>query len=308
MDLNLVSTYARVVEAGSFTGAARALGVPTSSVSRAVARLEEDLGVRLLQRTTRKLSTTDAGLRYYERVRGALGDLSDAHESVADLRQEPRGTVRLTAPQDLAGRLLAELLGRFSARYPHITIDLSLDNRRVDLVAEGFDLAIRAGVLEDSTLVGRRVADSELAVFGAPSYLERRGRPRTVAQLARHDCIVMRSRVSGVLPWRLEGPRGVEEVQISGPLIVDDFGFVRAAVAAGLGLGLLPNVEPKTCPEGESLPLERVLPRYGIHGGALYVIWPSSRHMPLRVALLRDHLTTELGSIAQRCATHRATR
>src|SRR5262249_50206700 len=139
--------------------------------------------------------------------------------------------------------MLAEIVGRFCARHPLIRIDFSFENRRVDLVAEGFDLAVRAGMLDDSSLVGRRVADSELAVFGAPSYLARRGRPRTVAALAHHDCIRLRSRIQGLLPWRLAGPDGVEEVEVTGSLVADDFGFLRAAVAAGLGLGLLPNVE-----------------------------------------------------------------
>src|SRR5262245_52700261 len=125
MDLNLISTYSRVVEAGSFTAAARAIGVPTSSVSRAVARLEEDLGVRLLQRTTRKLQPTEAGLRYYERVRGALADLGEASEVAADLGQSPRGTVRITAPSDLAGPMMAEIAGRFIAKHPLIRIEFS---------------------------------------------------------------------------------------------------------------------------------------------------------------------------------------
>jgi DNA-binding transcriptional LysR family regulator len=302
IDLNLISTYSRVVEAGSFTAAAHSLGVPTSTVSRAVARLEEELGVRLLQRTTRKLAPTEAGLRYYERVRNALHDLGEANEAAADLGQAPRGTVRVTAPSDLAVPMLAEIVGRFCARHPLIRIELSFDNRRVDLVAEGFDLALRAGTLDDSTLVGRRVADSELAVFGAPSYLARRGRPRTVAALAQHDCILLRSRSQGLLPWRLVGPDGVDEVEVKGSLIADDFGFVRVAVAAGLGLGLLPNVELPIASDGG---LVRLLPRHAIREGGLYVLSPSSRHVPLRVALFRDHLIEELGQLRERCQAHR---
>jgi DNA-binding transcriptional LysR family regulator len=288
MDLNLVATFARVVESGSFTAAARGLGVPTSSVSRAVTRLEEHLGVRLLQRTTRSLSTTEAGARYYQRVRGALGDLGDAGDAVSDLGHEPRGTVRVTAPQDVAGQLLAGIFARFAERHPHITVELSLDNRRIDLVTEGFDLALRAGLLEDSTLVARRVLESELCVFGASSYLKQHGRPRTVGDLAKHRCVRMRSRVVGLVPWRLQGPRGVEHVEVSGPLVADDFGFISGAVAAGLGLGLLPDVQSHVGG------LERVLPRHAVRGGALYLVWPSARHVPLRVALLRDHLIAEL--------------
>jgi DNA-binding transcriptional LysR family regulator len=207
IDLNQVATFVKVVESGSFTAAAAALGLPKSSVSRGVGRLEDSLGVRLLQRTTRKLHLTEAGRGYFQQARVALGGLHEANAVVADLGQEPHGTVRITTPADSGDGLFANLIAGFVALHPRIRVEVSLTGRRVDLVAEGFDLAVRAGPLDDSSLVARRVAATDLRLYAAPSYLERRGRPRRLADLAAHDCLALRTS-QGLFPWRLTGPRG----------------------------------------------------------------------------------------------------
>ncbi len=177
MDLNRISVFVRVVEAGTFTAAAAALGVRKSSVSRSVAALEASLGIRLLQRTTRKLSLTDAGRAYYERARDALAGLEEAEQAILALGAAPRGLVRVTAPVDLASDL-APVVSAFLRAHPAVRVEMFLTARYVDLVKEGFDLAVRAGALTDSSLLARKVADTELGLFASPAYLDTAGRPR----------------------------------------------------------------------------------------------------------------------------------
>jgi DNA-binding transcriptional LysR family regulator len=161
MDLNRVSAFVRVVHDGSFTAAARALGLPKSSISRSVAQLEQDLGIRLLHRTTRQLHLTDAGAAFYERVSRALGDIDEATTAASDTQAELSGVVRVTAPVDLGVWSLASIIARFVRKHPKIRVELSLTGRVVDLVAEGFDFAVRAGPLRDSSLIARRVGALE---------------------------------------------------------------------------------------------------------------------------------------------------
>jgi DNA-binding transcriptional LysR family regulator len=290
INLNLVGMFVKVVETGSFTAAAAVLGLPKSSVSRAVAALEEALGTRLLQRTTRRLHLTPGGQRYFQRAHQALGGLDDAASEVSDLGREPRGTVRITA-LDFGAGSLAEVITAFTRRHPEVHVDLTITGRRVNLVEEGFDLAVRAGLLEDSTLVARRVAHSELRLYAAPAYLARRGTPRRLADLAQHDCVLFRG-PHGLLPWRLAGPRGRETVRVSGSVTADDLDFAGRLVLAGAGIGMLANnnVGARVA-RGD---LVHLLPAYALRGGAIYVVSPPLRHVPARVALLRDHLIAEL--------------
>ncbi len=276
----------RVVEAGSFTAAAAGLGLPKSSVSRRVAALERALGTRLLQRTTRRLRLTAVGQRYFQQARQALASLDEAGTELAAAVREPRGTVRITAA-DFGEGPLAQVIASFARLHPRIHVDLTITGRRVNLVEEGFDLAVRAGFLEDSTLVARRLARSELWLLASPAYLARRGTPRRLADLAQHDCVLYRGS-TGLLPWRLSGPRGTETVRVSGSMTADDLGFVGRLVRAGAGIGLLPDSNVADAA------LTRVLPAYALRGGAIYVLSPPLRHLPARVALFREHLVAEL--------------
>ena len=297
IDLNRIAVFVRVVAAGSFTAAADALGLPTSSVSRAVAHLETELGARLLNRTTRRLSLTDAGQHFHQRMQVALAATEEAIDEVAGLAGAPRGPVRLTAPHDLGLQHLPTLVTQLIERYPGLVIELTLTSRRIDLVEEGFDLAIRGGRLEDSSLVARKISSSELGIYGAPAYLARRGRPRTCADLERHDCLVFGAR-GGEIPWRLEGPRGPETVTVSGPLACQDMLFLREMVLRGAGLGLLPaQIADAEVKAGR---LVQVLPRYGVPGGGLYLVWPSRILVPARVVAVREFLAEALGALRSR--------
>ena len=291
MDLNRITVFVRVVEAGSFTGAAAVLGLRKSSASRSVAALEADLGIRLLQRTTRKLSLTDAGRAFYDRARDALAGLDEARNAVSSLGAAPRGLVRITAPVDLAADLAA-VTTVFLRAHPDVRVETLLTARYVDLVKEGFDLAIRAGSLADSSLLARKLGESEFGLFASPAYLDAAGRPRRLADLARHECVLYRAG-SATARWRLSGPRGDEEVSVRGRVDTDELAFVRAMVLAGFGIALLP-VSTMIRPLVASGVLERVLPRYALRGAVVHVVWPSRRFEPAAVALFREALAEAL--------------
>jgi DNA-binding transcriptional LysR family regulator len=288
IDLNRVAVFLRVVESGSFTGAAQALELPKSSVSRSVQHLEDSLGVQLLQRTTRKLHLTDAGRLYYEQARIALSQLGDAGAAVSSMRAEPRGTVRVTAPPDLGVIALPEIVADFVAKYPKVQIDVSLSSRTVDLVQEGVDIAIRAGRLGDSSLVARKVAMAELGLFASKRYLAKRGTPKKLVDLKEHDCVLFRAPTHRAT-WRLTGPSGEEKVDVTGPVSVDDIGFVSRAIACDLGIGLVPAFH---C--GARRDVERVLPTHALGGAQFSVVTPSTRHQPAAVTLFRDFVTRRL--------------
>lgn len=293
MDLNRIAVFVRVVEAGSFTGAAAAVGVRKSSVSRSVAALEAALGIRLLQRTTRKLSLTDAGRAYYERARDALAGLDDAEQAASALGAEPRGLVRFTAPVDLAGDL-APIVSTFLRAYTAVRVETFLTGRYVDLVKEGFDLAVRAGPLTDSSLLARKIGDTELGLFASPAYLDRAGRPRRLAELAEHECVLYRGG-GPTATWRLTGPRGDEEVTARGRADSDEFAFVRAMLVAGFGIGLAPV--HLFAPLVASGVLERVLRRFARRSAPVHLVWPSRHFEPAAVTLFRKALADALPRI-----------
>jgi DNA-binding transcriptional LysR family regulator len=302
MDYNDIPLFVRVVETHSFTAAAEALGREKSSVSRAVARLESDLGVRLLQRTTRKLALTDAGQAFYERVRTSVSGVEEAASAARELGSEPRGVIRATAPPDSHILGLGEALAEFVERHPQIQVDLTLSARHVDLVADGFDIAVRAGRLTDSSLVARRIGSTDLAMFAAPKYLDRRGRPKSIRDLEKHDMLFFNQR--GQSTWTLTGPDGPVTVALHGKISGDDMSFLTRAAVGGAGIALLPAIHARGPAERGELAI--VLPEYTVEGGALHVVLPSSSFVPSRVALLRDFLVERLGRVLKasqaRCA------
>jgi len=298
LDLNHVNTFVRVVDAGSFTAAARTLGLPKSSVSRRVSALEGALRVRLIQRGTRKLVLTEAGRLYFERARAALGGLADASATVTDMSRDVAGLIRFTAGGDATG-MLAGLLGEFLARHPKVQLDVMLTPRRVDLVAEGVDLALRSGRLIDSSLVARRVGRFDLGLFASRAYLRRAGRPTRLAELARHRCILF-GEAGERRQLRLTGPGGEETVAIDGPLVVHEMSFAVDAIVAGIAIGLVPEIYLGwTGPRGRAVrgELVRVLPEYGLIGTEVALVSPAKSYEPARVKLLRDFLADRLAGM-----------
>jgi DNA-binding transcriptional LysR family regulator len=299
MDYNDLALFTRVVERGSFTSAAQSVGLPKSSVTRSIARLEKELGVRLIQRTTRQRGVTDAGRELYERVRGAVLALEEATDSVRRQGIEVAGTVRITAPGDAASMGLPEALAEHLQEYPGLNVEFVLTPRVVDLVGEGIDLAIRAGKLADSTLVARRVGTGSLGIYASKAYLKKQGKPKKLADLAKHACVLFRGR-AGRATWTLEGPDGKESVEVSGHLSADDFGFVLRAVATGVGISMLPTFLVRNDPCGREL--ERLFPDHATPLSPMHIVMPSASFVPARVAVVRDflveYLTKELAKDA----------
>lgn len=290
--------FLKVVETGSFTAAAKALGVPKSSASRGVAALEQALQTQLLQRTTRELKLTDSGRTFYERARGAMAALEEAKAELTEHTDDAQGVVRLTVPSGTWP--LPELLARFVALHPKIHVELVVSNRHLNLIEEGLDLAVRAGKLEDSTLVARKIATSHLGLYASPGYLKKRGAPKTFADLAQHDVVIFRGK-QGKARLKLQGPDGDEEVEVSGKVSSDDLGTGRGLIAAGLGIGLLP-IFLERCERKDS-PFQRVLPGYALKGGGVHLVMPSARYVPTRVRLLSDFLAENF--VTTRCDDRR---
>lgn len=291
VDLHDVEALVSVIDSGSFTKAAARIGLPKSALSRRVTRLEQALGVRLMQRTTRSLSLTEAGAEYHRRATLALGQLHEASDVAVEANQEPAGLIRITGPVDVGTSFLAPALVEFVRLYPKVCIEVDLTPRFVDLVAEGFDLAVRAGKLRDSSLVARTLGKSRGLMVASPEYIARRGHPSSVADLVNHDCVLFRP-VNGAQTWVLEGPNGEERATVRGPLAGSDFPFVRSAALLGAGVALMPL---GACFEDLMAGrLVGVLLTYEGFSGAMHLVYPSARYLPLRVAILRDFLVERL--------------
>jgi DNA-binding transcriptional LysR family regulator len=293
MDLNGVGLFLRIVEAGSFTRTAGELHMTTSGVSRALMRLEEELGVRLLQRTTRKLSLTAAGRVYFEQVRGALAQLDEASLAAAEMGEEPRGVVRVTAAPAMVA-VLIPFVAEFLERYPKIRVELVSSQGIVDLVEQGLDLAVRLGRLRDSSLIARRVGTFRRGLFASREYIARRGRPRAPADLARHNCVLFRGQ-GGRDIWRLDDGKREIAVEVTGSLEVDDIHSMHQAVIAGIGIGIISFFSSARM-EG----LVRLLPRYVGGEVPISLVSPSRRLEPARVVLFRDFLAAKLASVPWR--------
>lgn len=299
VDLTEAETFVRVVETGSMTGAAERIGVPRSTVSRRVARLEESLGVRLLQRTTRQMKPTEEGQALYQRLAPALASVREAAEVIRDAGEKPQGLLRVTAVVDFGHSVLAPLVAEFVHLYPAVQVEVDVDNRTVDLVQEGYDCAIRAGPQPDSTLVARSLGTFDFGLYASRAYLERRGRPAALEEVAAHDCVVMRP-TGGEGRWRLRGPDGKDDVVIVPARIgTDDFGFVRHAVRAGGGIGLMPAFVADDPVAGGDL--ERVLPAWGFSAAAIRFVTPGGRYLPAKVRAFRDFLVERMKTLEERC-------
>ncbi len=285
MDWSRVPVFLKVVDQGSFTAAAKALGVPKSTASRAVTTLERELETQLLQRTTRALELTEAGRVFYERAKAARAALEEAQAEVSQTADEASGSVRISVPNDAIPMI--DVLARFSKKYPNINVDIVVTNRHVNLIEEGVDLALRAGRLDDSSLVARKLAQSDLGVFASPEYLRKHPAPRTLDELSKHQVVLFKGRL-GRQRMKFQSEKEEREVTLRGPITVDDLSFVRGLVVRGSGLGLLPiffsNVRIK------GVQFERVLPDWHIAGGGVHLVMPASKYVPSRVRLLADFI------------------
>jgi DNA-binding transcriptional LysR family regulator len=298
VDLNDLATFVHVVERGSFAAAARELRLPTSTVSRAVTRLEAQTRVRLLQRTTRASRATAEGRAFYDEIAPALSALRAARRTLAPSADEPAGRLRVSAPSDLASSILAPVVSALTERYAGLEIEVSLSNAQVDLVAEGFDIALRAAPrLQASSLVARKVGVMEHRLYASPAYLARRGPPRSASDLSRHALVLFRARRQERV-WTLQGAGAELSLKVRGRVSGDDFSFVRAMAVAGAGIALLPMINAAA--EVDAGQLVRVLPALYARGATLYVVYPSAKNVPARTRVFRDAVIEELEAALSR--------
>ena len=293
-DLNDLYFFAAVVEHAGFSAAGRALGVPKSRLSKRVAQLEDRLGVRLLQRTTRRFVVTEVGERFYAHCRAVLEEAQAAQDAVDELRTEPRGVVRLSCPVSLAQTVLAHVLPDFLAQYPKVQVRLLSSNRRVDVIGEGYDVAIRvrSKLDEDGNLVIRSFGQTRTLLVASPALLQRQGRPATPDALAKLPALSMHEH-EGAQLWELIGPAGERvNVEVQARLISGDFAVLLESARRGMGVALLPEfVCAPAIARGE---LERVLPDWSVPQGTMHFVYPSRRGMLPGVRTLVDFLAERL--------------
>lgn len=284
--------FAEVVQHRSFSEAARRAGLAKSAVSRRIALLEDRLGVRLLTRTTRKLSLTEDGLRYYEHCAAVLAAAEAAERAVAGASTEPRGPLRLNAPVTFAQMFLTDALAAFLRRHPAIEVHLSTDDHIVDVVEGGFDVVVRITRLRDSSLVARRLTTDRLVVAGSPGYLDEHGRPARPEQLIGHRCLHY-DLVPRAAEWRFRGAGGPLDVPVAGPLTTTDGTVLRRAALAGIGLAVLPHFMVAADVAGGRLELVLEGARRAEVG--IHAVYASRKQTPARTRLLLDHLTAWFG-------------
>lgn len=289
-----IPIFVAVVEAGSFSAAAERLGLTKSAVSKRIQLLEAGLNVRLLQRTTRSLSLTEAGERYYDRARGALALANEAEEVAAGLQGRPQGLLRVAAPM-VFGRLhLSPLVAEFLRRYPDIQLDMAMDDRMVDLVEGGYDLAVRIGNLPDNRMVARRLAPCRVVVCASPDYLAAHGTPQHPSELAGLNCIHY-SYYRGGASWVFSGPDGEIRVQPRGNYQVNNSEARRDALLAGLGICEMPTFI--VGPDLAAGRLAAVLSDYPLPAHAIHAVYPQ-RRLPAKARAFIDFLDEKLGGDA----------
>jgi DNA-binding transcriptional LysR family regulator len=282
--------FVRVVEAGSFVRGADKLGISTTSASRLVGELEAHLGSRLLQRTTRKLHLTDAGERYFERALQLLSDLDEAESEVGSETTAPRGRLRISVGQTFGVRQLSTLFPRFHAQYPEIELEVFATDRRVDLIEEGYDLAVRMSLELPPTYVARHLCAIRVVVCASPAYLKEHGTPETPSELSAHNCLTV---VSGGFEnrWSFESARGQQLVQVRGNYRSDSGDLLRSAALAGQGIVYLPTfIVGEELARGELVPILREwrLPQLDAK-----VVYPSRRFLSAKVRAFTEFLQRE---------------
>ncbi|SCK28264.1 LysR family transcriptional regulator [Vogesella sp. LIG4] len=288
--LNDMALFVEVVKAKGFRGAAEAVGVPNSTLSRRISALEKAIGLRLLHRTTRKVELTEAGQIYYQRCRRIVDEARLAHEQLGEMLAQPTGVLRASLPVDFSVTYLAPLIAEFANRYPGLTFDFDLTPRRSDLVSEPFDVAIRMGAPENSQLIARHLASLQARLYASPGYLQRAGEPQTPAELAGHECLSMLK--SGAANWVLNKGSETAQVAVSGRFTLNNVGMIRRLATLDMGIMLMP--EEIAADDVATGKLRRILPEW--HGAPLpvYAI-TETRLIPAKTQRFIEFLRERLG-------------
>ena len=282
-DLNEMAIFVRVVESGSFTGAAKTLGLPKSTVSRKITQLEERLGVRLIQRTTRSLSLTDTGSSYYEQCERILSDIENANRAVTEMQSIPSGTLRITAAVIFGSTVLPPLIAKYMELHPQVNLELILSDQVLDLVQEGIDVAFRIGDLEDSSLIGRDLGHASSIICASPEYLERYGKPTHPDQLSEHQIIS----TVGWTQWNLKNPDNKEvSINVKPRLKVNDISSLYTLALAGVGIAPLPLIiAASAVKNGTLIP---VMCNWPFETHSIHALYASNRHLSAKVRSFVD--------------------
>lgn len=286
--LTEMEAFATVVDQGGFTDAAKKMGISKSAVSKHISSLEARLGARLLNRTTRRVSPTEIGLAYYDRARRVLSDSGEADALVASMQSAPAGLLRLSVATDFGVNHLSPILGDFLQQFPDITVNMVLNNRYVELISEGFDMAIRMGDLEDSSLRARKLTETQMRMIAAPSYFEKHGRPTRLDDLNSHKLLHYSNQASGNA-WKITAPSGEErQIRSAGWLSVNDGQSLLNACIAGLGIAYLPSfLYANAMEQGQVVD---VMPDLPIERTGIYAVYPPGRFTQPKVRAFIDFL------------------
>ena len=292
--MDAIPVFVAVVEEGSFAAAARRIGVTKSAVSKRISQLETRLGVQLLHRSTRKLSLSEAGEQYFAHAIQSLAAAQDAEDAVAQLQGAPQGRLRINTPMSFGRLHIAPLVPDFLAAYPGVGVDMVMDDRVVDMVEGGFDLAIRVRTLEDSALIARKLAPCHNLLCAAPSYLKKHGTPKHPDDLQEHNCLQY-AYASTIHTWRFEEKNngGIVSLDVTGNYQVNNSEALRQALVAGVGIARLPTfIASADITAGRLVPL---LPDYKLPSQIIYAVFPERRHLPAKVRVFIDYLVEKIG-------------
>lgn len=292
--LEAMRVFTQVVTHGGFTAAAREIGLSRSAVSKHVIDLEAALGVQLLRRTTRQTSTTEAGLAYFERCKEILAEIEEADLAVSEAQQFPRGQLRVNAPMSFGTLHLGPALAEFMQRYPDVQVQVVLNDRIVDPIAEGFDVTIRIAELRDTSLIARRIMPATRVVCASPGYLDRHGMPQVPDDLRRHDCLHYGYLVTGA-QWKLTGPDGDHWVPVKTRLCANNAELIRDAALKDLGVALLPTFVAETALRAGRL--VAVLSDYDPPPIGIYALYPPARYLSAKVRVFVDYLVERFSAV-----------
>lgn len=290
--LTSMQVFVKAVELGSFSAAASELNMSPQLAGKQIQALENGLGIKLLNRTTRRQSLTDGGRVFYERAKNILAEMEAAEALVAETRSTPRGRLRISAPITFGSHALAPEIPQYLRQYPEVSVDLSLSNRTVDLVEDGFDVVFRTGELQDSGLPARRLAPHRLVLCAAPDYLKSAGKLRKPEDLQEHECLVF-SHTSLRTKWSFEGPHGPVTVPITGRFSTDSGEALRAAALAGHGVLLQPR--ELLVEDIEAGRLVRLLPKYELPARPLHALYAPDRRMTPKLRSFLDFAVEKFG-------------
>ncbi|MGR6500684.1 LysR substrate-binding domain-containing protein [Shewanella sp. Koi 1] len=286
--------FVSVVECGSFSAAGQKLGLSKSAISKRITQLEQHIGIQLLQRTTRSLSLTDAGARYFEYIRPAVQLTQEGLDAISELQQTPKGNLRISVPMVFGRLYIAPLIAEFLKRYPDIQLQMQMDDKTTDLIAGGFDLAIRIGELPDSSLIARKIVPCLSVICASPAYLAQHGLPIVPNELTQHNCLFYSYFQDGV-EWSFHSPDGMQRIQPKGNYQVNNSDAIHLACLDGLGIANLPRFIVES--DLQAGRLQTILADFPLPEHGIYAVYPQRKYLPTKVTVLIEFLMEKLGKI-----------